>query len=399
MRMTAGRFLREKSGLMFKLIIVFLFFTVLGLPSWIGDENPLILFPFFMAAFLLCYTGHWYERFIVGAVFFTLLLSASMLIDSIIWRYLDSIIAAGIKTLLWGAIWLTVWQFVPKTMQLFQSVKLWTLLGSLSLAPLFATLSFTLWNAKWFDEDMYYIVGLRLGYTILPFATLSSLALLEALVVLSRHEELEQSQILEEIKAVYYRGLQREQTEIRMLRHDLLNHIIVAKSLLSQKDIESTVHYLDELSSSAVRTGSLRICENDVANAIFSSKASIIGREGIIADWTVSLPETLAITDVDLCALLGNALDNAIEAAKTAESKHIIVRARADKGVLMLRVENTMVAQPHMENGVFKTTKNDIGAHGFGLVSIRDVVRRYGGSLEIEVKGDRFELVAYLPLQ
>lgn len=400
MGMTTRRFLPNKSGRMYMRISVLLFSAVIGIPSWIGDENPLILLPFFLAVYLICFKGPWYARLIIGAIFYTLLLPMNMIIDSAFTFSVHStvMIKTAMKLLIWGIIWLLVRHFVPKERKLVQSAKLWVLLGGLSLAPLFATLSFTIWNARGFEEAAYYSIALRLSYTILPFTIMSALALLVAMAVLSRHEELEQQKKLTEIQGVYYQGLQREQSEVRTLRHDLHNHVAVAQSLLEYGDYSGIKRYLEELSCSPALQGSRRVCENDIANAVFSSKAAILESEGIQADLAVSLPQKLAITDIELCALLGNALDNAIEAAMDAQDKRIIVRARTDKGVLMLRVENALGKQPRREQGVFKTTKDNLGAHGFGLAGIRDIVRRYGGSLDAKAENGRFELVVYVPL-
>ncbi len=398
MEMTIRRFLPERRGRLCRVIVVLFLSALIGLPCWIGDENPLIVFPLFLTAITLGYTGPWYARLIVGAIFYTLLLPPNMIIDSVLMQHLQDTTLIVIKNSVWILIWFVVWRFVPKV-QLMRSAKLWMLLGSLSLAPLFAVLSFTIWNARWFAGNTYYTVAFRISYTVLPFAVLSALALLAAIVVLSRHEELEQQQRLAEIQSVYYQGLQREQIEVRTLRHDLRNHITVAKSLLEQQDVAGAMRYLEMLCCSDVLTGRARICENDIANAVLSSKVAMMECEDIQADWGISLPKHLSISDIELCALIGNALDNAIEAVRHAQDKRIIVRARADKGVLMLRVENAIGKHPRLEQDVFKTTKDDRSAHGFGLNGMQVIAQRHGGSLEATVKGGRFELVVCVPMQ
>lgn len=399
MGMTVNRFIPNKGNWLYRLIPVLFFSLVIGIPSWIGDENPLIIFPFFAAVFLICYTGPWYARLIISTIFYSLLLPMNMMIDSAPTRTLGSFtyILIAIKTLLWGLFLLLARRLVTKERTLIRSVKLWALLGGLSLAPLFATLSFTFWNARWFPVEAYNSI-LRFGYTILPFSFLSALALLAALILLSRHEELELQQKLAEIQAVYYQGLQREQSEVHTLRHDLRNHVLVAQSLLRQGDVSGAEQYLEELSDSIALIGFRHICDNDIANAVLSSKLSIMEIENMQSDWQISLPKQLAIPDIELCALLGNAVDNAIEAVRDAQDKRIIIRARADKGILMLRVENALGNRPHCENGVFKTTKDHVAMHGFGLASMQEIVRKYNGSLDAIASNGRFELIVSVPL-
>lgn len=101
----------------------------------------------------------------------------------------------------------------------------------------------------------------------------------------------------------------------------------------------------------------------------------------------------------ELCALLGNALDNAIEGAAGAEDRTVRLRARADKGLLMLRVENAL-GRPVKRgpDGAFVTTKGEREAHGFGLAGMEEIARSRGGSLEAKVEGGRFQLTVCLPL-
>ena len=92
-------------------------------------------------------------------------------------------------------------------------------------------------------------------------------------------------------------------------------------------------------------------------------------REGVAADFAVFLPRDLPVADMDLCALLGNALDNAIEGSRGAGERRITIRCKADKGLFMLRVENTLggAVQPDLA-----TTKTDKSAHGFGIPGMRE---------------------------
>ena len=116
---------------------------------------------------------------------------------------------------------------------------------------------------------------------------------------------------------------------------------------------------------------------------------------GLDRDIRVSLPADLPVVDVDLCALLGNALDNAREAAVKAEDKKISVRCRADKGMLMLKVTNVLTGD---ERDDLATTKTDKKHHGLGLSGMREIAQRYGGTLETTTDSGCFILLACLPL-
>lgn len=162
--------------------------------SWIGDEKTIILFPFFMACFLLCYEGPKLARFVMGMVSFSLIEPICMMIDTLerpMFGYFPSMFQinlALIKLLFWFFIWLLLRHSIP-TKEIYPLPKsFWALLGTLSLAPLFSTLFFSIWQMSFFDSEAYNEIVPHIAYTILPFTVVSALALLVAVVVLSRHE-------------------------------------------------------------------------------------------------------------------------------------------------------------------------------------------------------------------
>ena len=131
-----------------------------------------------------------------------------------------------------------------------------------------------------------------------------------------------------------------------------------------------------------------------MVNVVLSAKAEELERAGLRPEFAVSLPERLFVSDVDLCALLGNALDNAREGAQGCAGAKVRLRCRLDKGLLMLRVENP-VAGPVPDD--LTTTKPDRDAHGFGIPGMREIARRYGGTLEAGAEQGKFQLLVCLP--
>ena len=154
--------------------------------------------------------------------------------------------------------------------------------------------------------------------------------------------------------------------------------------------------YLEELSGSPALSGTRRICENDTANAVLTAKAEAMRQAGLAPDFAVVLPEQLPLSDLDLAALLGNALDNAMEAAVQAEDKTVSVRCRVRKGLFMLQVENALGAEVAPD---LATTKADKAAHGLGLPGMREIAERYRGTLEARAGAGEFELTVCLPLE
>lgn len=392
-------FLAGRPGKLAYFVRLMLFWAGLVGPMWIGDENLLFFLLAFIGLFLLCYQGTHAAQMVVGAVFYLLLAGTGMILDTAFnffpagtWNWAE-LISSVVKVLAAALVYLLARKLNPSEKALELPDRLWGLCALLSLAPLIMVLSFSLWNS--FGRDQMDVGQYRIAYTVLPFVFLSALALLVALAVLSRHETLEQTARLAQIRALYYESLQSREAQVRTLRHDLRNHLGAVQGLLEQGETEKAQKYLAELTASQALHGTKHICENELANVVLTGKLEVMERCGLLPDVLVTLPKELPIADTDLCALLGNALDNANEAGQKAQDKKITVRARADRGMLMLRIENGFGDLPVLKDGAPVTTKS--GEHGFGVRGMREIAARYGGTLETKVQDGRFELVACLP--
>ena len=290
----------------------------LGLPAWVGDHNPILLFLPFLTVFLLCGGGRPQARLVAGGIFYTLLVPIGMMADTVLKQAINSVSHNGervgsnlVKLVCWAVLVPVIWKLVRRPVRL--SSRLWKLLGGLTLAPLMATLSFSLWGTGMVGDELvdHFVEGI--AYTILPFASLSALALLAALAVLSRHEELEEENRLAGLREVYYQGLRQEQAQVRALRHDMRNHLSALLGLLERGSWEEAERYLRQLGGSPALTGHRRFCGNETVDVVLASKAAALEEAGLTGEFQVSLPEQMDIPAPELCALLGNALDNAID--------------------------------------------------------------------------------------
>lgn len=399
---TARRFLSAPKGRGRAAVPCLVIGVALGMPTWVGDGNPLYLFPVFLVAFLIGYGGSRSARLVVGVIFFEWIIAWSMIVDTravlpgaagywgaIVWKFI-----------MWLAVWLVMRRALPNEGHISLSGRIWALIGLLSLAPLLSELAFSLWDVRFYTETAVDGIIDAAFYTLLPFQFISAIALLFAVVLLSRQQALEQAQQLAEMREVYYQGVQREQAQVRRLRHDLRNHLTALSGLLARRDTAGAADYVRALQQHEGVAAGARWCENDTVNVVLAAKVHDAAEAGQELSFEGALPASLPIAAPDLCALFGNALDNAIEAARGTDDKRILVRARADKGLLMLRVVNACTGErTRTADGLFGTTKADAAHHGFGLRSMREIAERYGGTLETTAQDGRFELVAYMPLQ
>ena len=368
-------------GLIFSLTIIS------GQIIWLGDTNLFFTLLAFVPLLLLASKGDRVGRLAVTVIFFCLIMPVNAVLDTYyapamarfgldnVFYLTDKFIRPGI----WGLLYLGTRRRLPERPPQL-SPRFWRLvllLAAMPFSSLLAVVLLPLLQSDYIYSD-FLLHGLimNLGVAVLPFIFLTSLALLYAILVLENHQRLEEADKLASLRESYYQGLQREERQVRTLRHDLRNHLTALRGLVDMGEDGKALQYIDQLADSPALRGGKRLCENDAANAVLSAKAEAMGRSGLTADFSVSLPKDLPLAEVDLCALLGNAADNAMEAAEEAEDKTVTLRCRAEKGLFMLRVENAYAGELAPD---LATTKADRTSHGFGLAGMREIAERLGG--------------------
>ena len=162
-----------------------------------------------------------------------------------------------------------------------------------------------------------------------------------------------------------------------------------------------------EHASELIKSPSGIYCEHPVVNAILLNKARDCERLGIKLTLGLEVPRDLYISNVDLCALFANTIDNAIHACEEVpEGKRFItVRARVAAGQLIFDAENSCIEGPKgTRRGKVSVTRrhgrgSGLSEHGWGLVILDDLVRRHDGELVCEEKGGVFRVSVMLGLE
>lgn len=250
---------------------------------------------------------------------------------------------------------------------------------------------------------------------LLLIALFSFISLLWCITVLAGQRKLEQQSMFAEINRKYYEAMEQQHFEVRRLKHDLANHIQVLSALPEEK----RAAYAEELSGNAAFAQSFVYCGDATVNAVLTVKKSVMERCHIRLKTEVDISETLPYDKTDLCALYANALDNAMEACMKLEEtrREICLKSKVGKGLFCLEISNpdsdAKGKQSVVEEGgqtglslrtgwrhspLLPTSKPDQESHGFGLQSIREIVKRYYGHMEIKRENGVFDLFLYLPL-
>ena len=186
-------------------------------------------------------------------------------------------------------------------------------------------------------------------------------------------------------QAKHFEQTRAADTEMRMLRHDMKNHIAMMNGLYESGKTEELGEYLKTLSGSFADTQAVNITGCEIADAIISEKRAAAERSGTRLTSEGSL-KGLDINAVTLCTVLSNLLDNAVEAAEQTDTDRIVtLTAKRTGSFYYIAISNPCRRYVDLSADIL-SSKPDRAHHGLGLKSVRSALEKCGGSLEITCK-------------
>ncbi len=187
--------------------------------------------------------------------------------------------------------------------------------------------------------------------------------------------------------------------DMRGWRHDYHNHMQVMKAQLTMGNLEGIGAYLDKLERELDRVDTLVKSGNLMADAILNSKLTLARRQKISVNCKAELPERISVADVDLCVILGNLLDNAIEACGRMEegARFLRVYMRVNTSQFYLSVQNSAREEPDFDERNYISRKR--GNHGLGMKRVKAMVDKYHGYLNLANEPGIFAAEVTLPLE
>ena len=201
-----------------------------------------------------------------------------------------------------------------------------------------------------------------------------------------------------ELIETHYAEVENMYRQIRGWRHDYRNHIQMMKVLAANGDMDGLKAYLDELDEDLNTVDTVVKTGNAMADAILNSKISLARSKGIEVQVDAHIPVQLKMSEVDLCVIIGNLFDNAIEASMGLPVNERLIRIYMDmKGTQLYISFTNFTAGKKLEKlgGLFRTTKGD--GHGFGLVRIDSIVERLDGYLSRNSEDGAFTTEILIP--
>ena len=208
------------------------------------------------------------------------------------------------------------------------------------------------------------------------------------------HADLERKNL--QLQKNYYEELEQNQKQIRKFRHDMNNHLSVVGYLLQKGELQKARDYFDKISV-YMQTANRKFCENSVVNAVLNAKYNLMTDAKIDGFFHISIDKLLFIDDVSLCTLFANTLDNAIEACQKIEApdrRKLELKCRyTENGYFSLELINSKINEIVVQKNQYISDKEDKSAHGIGISSIRDIVEKYEGTLDISYDDTSFKVV------
>lgn len=189
-----------------------------------------------------------------------------------------------------------------------------------------------------------------------------------------------------------YEEFEKKNLEIRKIRHDMRNYMEACLALLESGEYKSAQDYLNNICTNVIKTINYTIITNSsLINAVLNNKLHQCNSNKIKVDYRI-LSDFDDFEEVDICIMLGNLWDNAIEATKDLDTERKIeFEVSSKKNYIIIVLRNTIKESIIKKNPNFFTTKKDKLNHGLGIISIRDIVSKYDGLMEISEKNNKIE--------
>lgn len=196
----------------------------------------------------------------------------------------------------------------------------------------------------------------------------------------------------------HYAEVENMYRKMREWRHDYHNHIQALATMLEQGDTEKAREFLSEIHDTLTKVDTVLKTGNTMVDAILNSKISLMYSKNIRVDATAKVPAELTVKDIDLCVIIGNLLDNAMEACEKLPegSRFIRIYISVKGNHLYMSFTNSAGKKQEKVGMLFRSTKGVLG--GIGLSRVDSLVSQYGGYVTRASEDGGYTTEVILPL-
>lgn len=180
----------------------------------------------------------------------------------------------------------------------------------------------------------------------------------------------------------------RGEEKIKALRHDIKHHLNELMLLANKHDVAEIQKYIDEMNSFLKNPNEIVASGNLEIDSVLNFMLQKAEKELKTVDIKVMLPEKVRHS-FDINVMLGNLLENAIDAAGKTENKYLSVHIKLKRGILKVKIENsfesscTLCGKQNRKDTILKTTKPFTEQHGIGLKNVKKIVEKYNGTMAV----------------
>lgn len=196
----------------------------------------------------------------------------------------------------------------------------------------------------------------------------------------------------------HYGELEIFNKQIHSIRHDMRNHLSIIQGYLEKPNPQEALHYVQKLSESLYQVASPLVSGNAIVDILLSQKNRIAKENKIELKTAIMIPPVLDIEELDLCILLGNLLDNSIEACQRCHGTWISLKINIYKDQLFIHIANPYNGEVRRSSSHYLSMKNNNIAHGFGLSNVARVCEKVRGQLDIQSGNEEFNVSLWLPI-
>jgi len=193
-----------------------------------------------------------------------------------------------------------------------------------------------------------------------------------------------------------YKRIIEQNRQREMLIHDTNKHYIVLEGFLEEQENEKALEYVKELKKDICKNARKITTGNMVLDAILNDKLELSKMAGIDFAADIESMNHSFVQDKDWCVLIANLLDNAFEAVEQEKEKVIGVHLKRKESGIIIHIENSFTGSLKMNGKQILTTKSRNELHGWGLQSVKQVVKKYAGIMNYEHKDNMFHVYIML---
>lgn len=250
-------------------------------------------------------------------------------------------------------------------------------------------------------------VNLQLSIFVLVFCFFFTLIfyIYQLGITREKNEQLIEENLMAKINEIQFEHITNSITELKGLKHDINNHLITLSALINNNELLEASNYLNNIMDNVKQNRKLVSTGSTYIDCIISNKLLYAEKNNISVEYIIHLPSKIPLSNIDICSLLGNLLDNAIECCCKVLSpvkRFLHIYIKPFNNMLSITIENS-------SNGIYNTnTKGEFIStkqedsnfrlHGFGIKQINKITKKYGGIVRFTPAINTFTADILIPL-